>query len=173
MKAFTPLILATVLFYGFKQAPAPAQQGTTPPAAVRDVGANADGALSDASFVFVESPLSGDRVSPGFPVTGASRTFESTVNWRLKAADGSEMATNGTLNTVGALGVDVTNVAGFDIAVSTGTAYASLVVKNGKRKNLCASLFTIDLATGAATDLGKIGGPWPLTSLTALGQLAD
>lgn len=80
---------------------------------------------------------------------------------------------NGTLNTVGPIGVDFTNVAGFDIAVSTGTAYASLVVKDGKKKNLRASLFTINLATGAATELGKIGGPWPLTSLTALGQLAE
>lgn len=80
---------------------------------------------------------------------------------------------NGTLNTVGPLGVDFTNVAGFDIAVSTGTAYASLVVKNGKKKNLRASLFTINLATGAATEVGKIGGPWPLTSLTALGQLTE
>lgn len=80
---------------------------------------------------------------------------------------------NGTLNTVGPLGVDFTDVAGFDIAVSTGTAYASLVVKDGKKKNLRATLFSVDLVTGAATNLGKIGGPWPLTSLTALGQLAE
>lgn len=80
---------------------------------------------------------------------------------------------NGTLNTVGALGVDVLSVAGFDIAGSNGIAYASLVVKDGRRKNLRATLFTIDIATGTATELGKIGGPWPLTSLTALGQLAE
>lgn len=80
---------------------------------------------------------------------------------------------NGTLNTVGALGVDVLSVAGFDIAGSNGTAYASLVVKDGRRKNVRATLFTIDIATGTATELGKIGGPWPLTSLTALGQLTE
>lgn len=98
MKALIPLTLATVLFSGCKQPPAaaPAPQGTTPPAAARDVGSNADGALSDASFVFVASPASGERVGPGFSVNGASRTFESTVNWRLKAADGSELATGHT-----------------------------------------------------------------------------
>jgi hypothetical protein len=80
---------------------------------------------------------------------------------------------NGTLNTVGPLGVDAVHVAGFDIAGSNGVAYASLVVKDGRKKNLRATLFTINLSTGAATPVGKIGGPWPLTSLTALGQLAE
>lgn len=80
---------------------------------------------------------------------------------------------NGTLNTVGPLGVDAVHVAGFDIAGSNGVAYASLVVKDGRKKNLRATLFTINLSTGAAAPVGKIGGPWPLTSLTALGQLAE
>ncbi len=79
----------------------------------------------------------------------------------------------GTLNTVGALGVDVTGVAGFDIAVSTGTAYASLIVDEGNPNAQRASLYSIDLATGAATASGKIGGPKPLTSLTALGPVVE
>jgi hypothetical protein len=95
MKALLPFALATVLFCGCKP-PAPAPQGETPPAAARDVGSNTDGALDDAAFVFVAAPVSGERVSPGFAVRGASRTFESTVNWRLLAADGSELATGHT-----------------------------------------------------------------------------
>lgn len=79
----------------------------------------------------------------------------------------------GTLNTVGALGVEATEVTGFDIAGSNGTAYAGIVVKEGKKKKYRTTLFTIDLTTGAATSLGKIGGPWPLTSLTALGPVVD
>lgn len=50
-----------------------------------------DGALADASFVIVTRPDAGDRVASGFQVTGCSRTFESTVNWRLLARDGSEL----------------------------------------------------------------------------------
>jgi hypothetical protein len=95
MKPLLPLTLATVLICGCKP-PAPAPQGETPPAAARDVGSNTDGALDDAAFVFVAAPASGERVSPGFAVRGASRTFESTVNWRLLAADGSELATGHT-----------------------------------------------------------------------------
>ena len=74
----------------------------------------------------------------------------------------------GTLNTVGALGVDITDVAGFDISGASGIAYAGLVVKDGNKKRLRATLFTVNLATGATTSLGRIGGPWPLTSLTVL-----
>jgi hypothetical protein len=77
----------------------------------------------------------------------------------------------GTLNTVGPLGVNAAEIAGFDIAASTGTAYAGMVLMQGKRRSARAALFTIDLTTGAATNLGKIGGPFPLTSLTALGPV--
>lgn len=63
---------------------------TIPSAA--DLCSNVDGALTDVAFVFVASPGSGERVSPGFTVRGCSRTFESTVNWKLKARDGSELA---------------------------------------------------------------------------------
>jgi len=44
------------------------------------------------SFVFVTTPVSGAQVFSGFEVSGCSRTFESTVNWRLLARDGSELA---------------------------------------------------------------------------------
>jgi heat shock protein HslJ len=41
------------------------------------------GSLPDAPLVFVVEPRSGQTVSSGFAVSGCSRTFESTVNWRL------------------------------------------------------------------------------------------
>ena len=51
-----------------------------------------DGALGDAAFVIATAPAAGARVSSGFPVSGCSRTFESTVLWRLHARDGSLLA---------------------------------------------------------------------------------
>lgn len=57
-----------------------------------DVCENADGALSDASFIFVTAPSSGERVSSGFTVEGCSRTFESNVPWRLLDTSGVELA---------------------------------------------------------------------------------
>jgi hypothetical protein len=58
---------------------------------------------------------------------------------------------NGTLTTVGALGVDAGASAGFDISRRGNTAYAALDVGGTTR------LYRIDLATGAATSIGLIG----------------
>ena len=63
-----------------------------PPPAAADNCALADGALSNASFVIATEPVAGDRVSSGFGVAGCSRTFESTVVYRLLARDGSVLA---------------------------------------------------------------------------------
>ena len=57
-----------------------------------DVCSNKDGALTRASFVFVDSPASGQRVSSGFQVSGCSSTFEGTVVWSLAAKDGQTLA---------------------------------------------------------------------------------
>ena len=51
----------------------------------------------------------------------------------------------GTLVSVGALGVNITGVNGFDIGGTSGTAYAVLTV------GTTASVYTINLSTGAAT----------------------
>jgi hypothetical protein len=62
-----------------------------------DVCSNADGALTDASFIFVTEPRAGERVSSGFVVRGCSRTFESNVPWRLLGRDGQPLATGQTM----------------------------------------------------------------------------
>jgi hypothetical protein len=67
---------------------------------------------------------------------------------------------NGTLVAVGALGVDTTGVNGFDIATIGGTAFASLNVGGTSR------LYTINLTTGAATQVAAIGGSFMLRGLS-------
>ena len=52
---------------------------------------NTDGALSDAAFVIADAPDAGQRVESGFEVTGCSRTFESSLTWRLLARDGTPL----------------------------------------------------------------------------------
>jgi len=59
----------------------------------------------------------------------------------------------GTLTTIGALGVDTSAAVGFDISGVTGKAFASLT--NGDTAK--SSLYSIDLATGAATLSGAFG----------------
>jgi hypothetical protein len=59
---------------------------------------------------------------------------------------------NGTLNTVGPLGANPNNAAGFDISGATGIAYAAF------NSGGATSLYTIDLGTGTSTLVGTIGG---------------
>ncbi|MCU0867039.1 MAG: DUF4394 domain-containing protein [Planctomycetes bacterium] len=57
---------------------------------------------------------------------------------------------NGTLNTIGMLGLDITGVDGFDIG-SDGRAFAALQDSSGSR------LYQVDLATGALSQLADLG----------------
>jgi hypothetical protein len=61
-----------------------------------DVCANADGALDNAAFVFIQAPRSGERVKSGFSVTGCSSTFEANVSWRLRGREGKALASGFT-----------------------------------------------------------------------------
>ncbi|HUF60924.1 MAG TPA: Gmad2 immunoglobulin-like domain-containing protein [Verrucomicrobiales bacterium] len=80
-----------------------------------DVCSNADGALNGA-FVFVTSPSPGQRVSSGFAAHGCSRTFESNVQWRLRARSGALLASGFTS------GGGVDGPAGFAFTVSYSVA---------------------------------------------------
>ena len=60
----------------------------------------------------------------------------------------------GQLFTVGKLNVDTTGLVGFDIAPATNAAFASLTPQGAN----ASQLYTINLATGAATLVGAIGG---------------
>ena len=62
----------------------------------------------------------------------------------------------GTLNTVGALGVDTTDNVGFDISGTTGVAYASLTVTGATQ------LYTINLLSGAATPTATLAAIDPV-----------
>ena len=72
---------------------------------------------------------------------------------------------NGTLNTVGALGFNTSDLVGFDILTvgSTNTAFAMLTPPTGGM----GQFFTINLATGAATLVGTIGGALPVADIAA------
>jgi hypothetical protein len=73
-------------------------------------------------------------------------------------------ANNGTLITVGALGVDFTDIAGFDVVTlgADNYAYATLVVGG------TVGLYSINLSTGAATSLGNVGGDLAVIGLAIL-----
>ena len=80
--------------------------------------------------------------------------------------DGTPSPNGGQLSTVGALGVDVGDHLGFDIAAD-GTAYRR--VRERQRRGTAAAVHGSNLATGAATNLGMIGnGTLQFDGLTVL-----
>lgn len=64
---------------------------------------------------------------------------------------------SGAIQTIGTLGVNVTDVAGFDIAGND--AFAAL------RVGAVTSLYAVDLATGKVVSMGMIGDGGPVTGL--------
>jgi len=70
----------------------------------------------------------------------------------------------GVLNTVGALGVNVTAIGGFDIAGGSGTAYAVLMTP----ASAAPALFTVDLASGAARFLAVLGTTETIVGMSVL-----
>ena len=76
---------------------------------------------------------------------------------------------SGTLVAVGALGVDVQSVNGFDFTSATNTAYLVATPTVGLGN---PTLFTVNLTTGAATSIGAVGGVSNFTALRGLAVVA-
>jgi uncharacterized repeat protein (TIGR01451 family) len=92
---------------------------------------------------------------------GATFTNLYTIDSAADTLNLQSPPNNGLQLTVGSLGVNVDNATGFDICAN-GVAYASMTVAG------TTGLYTINIATGAATLVGNIGfGNAPIESLSA------
>jgi len=101
-------------------------------------------------------------------VNGATSTSLYDIDTNLGVLVTQNPAPSGQLSTVGSLGVNSSGVLGFDISGLTGTAYAALNPNDG-----FSNLFTINLATGAATQIGQISSGYLIRGLTTqIGQAA-
>lgn len=86
-------------------------------------------------------------------VVGASTTTLFDIDSGIDRLVTQDIPTAGTLHTVGPLGFDVTALLGFDIG-GDGVAFADMQTTTDNR----SSLYTVNLATGAATAVGQIDG---------------
>lgn len=86
-------------------------------------------------------------------VFGATTTTLYGIDSALNILVTQNPPNDGTLNTVGPLGVNPNGLLGFDISGVTGIGYAAF---NGIGPG--SLLYTIDSGTGAATLIGPIGG---------------
>jgi hypothetical protein len=90
--------------------------------------------------------------------------IDATLNTLVTqgSAGGAPVSPNtGQLFTVGPLGVDTTDLTGFDIAPGGNAAFASLTLAEASS----SQLYIINLTTGAATLVGTIGGGFPVRDL--------
>jgi hypothetical protein len=147
------------------------------------------GAIVDSDLVTVGTQLDtllaynvadvSAAINPQIAATAYTNSFAGATTTTLYAFDsatgnlvtiggvaGTPSPNGGQLNTVGSLGVNFSEVAGLEIASQGGveTAYAALKVAGqpGTR------LYTIDLATGAATFVSRIGGGTQLVDLAVM-----
>lgn len=90
--------------------------------------------------------------SPGTQLYG----IDSNLNILVTQAN-----SDGTLATVGPLNVDIVATGGFDISSLTGIAYAAMQPANSAQ----SFLYSIDLLTGNATNLGAIDGGVIISSM--------
>ncbi len=94
-------------------------------------------------------------------VAGATTTTLYVIDSNRDILATQNPPNNGTLNTIGPLGVDTSDVVGFDITNPGGAAIAVLTVGGASQ------LYTINLTTGAATLVGNVGGGSQLRGVTA------
>jgi hypothetical protein len=86
--------------------------------------------------------------------SGATTTTLYDIDSNLDILVTQNPPNNGTLNTVGALGFNTSDLVGFDISRVSGTAFASLNAPAAAT----SQFFTVNLTTGAVTLVGTIGG---------------
>lgn len=114
-------------------------------------------------------------LNPGTPVVNAAaytNSFNGATTTTLYDIDTANDTlytqnppNNGTLVAIGPLGFDISSVNGFDIFAGDGVAYLAATATVGLGNPV---LYTVNLATGAATSVGLIGGAGNLISLRGL-----
>jgi hypothetical protein len=120
----------------------------------------------DTGEVTVDSLLSfaeGDfnqGVNPNLTAAAYTNSFNGATSTQLYNIDTllntltlQDPPNDGTLRTVGDLGVDIDTLAGFDILSSPNGDNAAFAVSD-------STLYQIELSTGAASSLGEIGYPY-------------
>jgi hypothetical protein len=114
-----------------------------------------DGLLhyADGDPNFGVNPVAvGAAYTNSFP--GATSTTLYDIDSNLDVLVIQNPPNDGTLVTVGPLGVDTTDLVGFDIQAGTGIAYASLTSPGA----IFSTFYTINLSTGETTAIGNIAG---------------
>lgn len=128
------------------------------------------GLATEATSVFYGAGDVNEGNDPNVVASSYTNSFAGAATTQLYGIDTgldilvTQANSFGTLTTVGSLGVNLTDDASFDISGTTGIAYATV-----QNNTLGASTFyMIDLTTGAATQVGSIGGGAFIVAMTVV-----
>jgi hypothetical protein len=138
--------------------------GVQPDGSLAYDATTADGDPVDANAGVLPLAVAAAYTDPDTdPATG---TTLYVIDADLNALTIQAPPNNGVLNTVGTLGTNTTQLAGFDIAASN-EAFAALKLVGGDKVKSCgnSALVSIDLTTGATSVIGVIGTTNPIVGL--------
>lgn len=129
-----------------------------------------DGSSTQVTPLFYAAGDPNAGINPNVAGSAYNNNFAGATTSQLFGIDSGldvlvkQANSAGTLETVGSLGIDVTDVVGFDISGRTGVAYATVMDVMLSR----TTFWTIDLMTGNATGIGEIGGGSLVTAMTII-----
>lgn len=168
---FTPLIAGNAFGFDFNPVPDRIRLHSN---AGQDLRLHPDtGALAgrDSALAYAAGDVNSGFL-PNVAGTAYTNSVANAQNTVLFAIDSNldvlvtlPTPNNGQLFTVGTLGLNTSDLIGFDISGRDGTAYAAFFI--GDPSGL-SGLYTINLNTGAATLAGLIGAPGANAPLRAL-----
>lgn len=119
-----------------------------------------DGTATQVTSLFYAAGDANEGANPNVVGSAYTNSFAGATTSQLYGIDTGldilvrQANSAGTLETVGSLGGDITDLVGFDISGATGAAFA-VSVDAGTARSM---LWSINLDTGAATMVGEIGG---------------
>lgn len=140
-------------------------------------GTNPDGPVNGAATQLDAAAYTNNRPDNG-GVTTLYTLDSVTDTLLLQSPPNAGTQTNPLPVTLGGARLDFSHVVGLDIDATTDAATANAPVTSGvayAALNVAgvSSLYTIDLTTGAATLLGRLGDGTPVTALALQRNLAD
>jgi hypothetical protein len=135
--------------------------------AVVDADTNMDGTQPDGMLTYVAGDAAAGQ-NPNLVGTAYTNSVVGATITTLYAIDSARdtlvtlaSPNNGQIATVGALGLDTTDAVGFDIAPLGNIAYATLT----ESQNGPSSLYALNLTTGKATLVARVGSAAPLVGI--------
>lgn len=126
-----------------------------------------DGTVAAATNVFYDVGDLREGSDPNVTHLAYTNSFSGAATTQLYGIDAGfdslvqQQNSDGNLDTVGALGVDLTVRGGFDISGQSGFAYLAALPESSSQ----SAFYQVDLNTGISTLIGQIGGGNVITAM--------